>query len=209
MHSCRGLLILGFGGHARSVADVALAAGYEALLFIDENAREGENFLGHPVQRTWPARLPEDWVCLPAAGDNRKRQRQLAALQEAGWPLATLIAPTATIGAGATVAPACFIAHHAHVGPLARIGLGTILNTGAIVEHDCQVGEFSHVSVNAAVAGRSRIGKFVFIGAGATVIDDVTVGDDIMIGAGGLVIASIGKAGTYVGAPARWIKHID
>lgn len=209
MRPRRGLVILGFGGHARSVADVALAIGYEALLFIDENAREGENFLGHPVQRAWPAQLPDGWTCMPAAGDNRKRQAQLAAIQEAGWPPATLIAPSATLGAGAAVSPGSFIAHHAHVGPMARIGIGAIVNTGAVVEHESVVGDYTHVSVNTTVAGRSRVGRLVFVGAGATVIDGIAVGDEITIGAGGVVTASISEAGTYVGVPARKLMHAD
>jgi UDP-N-acetylbacillosamine N-acetyltransferase len=39
-----GLLILGFGGHARSVADVAIASGITQLCFIDANAKPNESF---------------------------------------------------------------------------------------------------------------------------------------------------------------------
>lgn len=206
MHSSGGLVIFGFGGHARSIADVALAAGYEKLLFIDENARNGEHFLGHPVQRERPATISSAWSCIPAAGDNRRREAQLAVIREAGWPIATLVAPTATIGAGSSVAAGCFIAHHAHVGPMVRIGTGVILNTGAVVEHDCIVGEFTHISVNSTVAGRSHIGRLVFVGAGATVIDGVAIGDEITIGAGGVVVKPLYEPGIYVGVPARRIK---
>lgn len=205
MHTGQGLLILGFGGHARSVADVALAAGFSSLLFIDDNAREGENFLGHPVQRDFSGPLPEGWQCLPASGDNDRRRRQIEAIKETGWPLATLVSPTATLGAGASIGPGSFVAHHAHVGPMARIGIGAIINTGAAVEHECAVGDYVHVSVNATLAGRSRLGDFVFLCAGATVIDGVAVGSGITIGAGGVVIEGIEQTGTYVGVPARRI----
>jgi len=207
-HSRQGLLILGFGGHARSVADVALAAGFQSLLFIDENARPGEHFLNHPAQREFGGELPKEWSCIAAAGDNRRRAAQIASVRSSGWPLATLIAPTATIGAGAKVAAGCFVAHHAHVGPMASVGAGTIVNTGAIVEHECVIGDYAHVSVNAVVAGRSRLGRHVFLGAGATVIDGVSVADDITIGAGGVVHASLERPGTYVGVPARLIKSL-
>jgi sugar O-acyltransferase (sialic acid O-acetyltransferase NeuD family) len=188
------------------VADVAVAAGYRRLLFIDDHARPGECVLGHPVQRELPSTMPGDWRWIAAAGDNGLRQRQLVATSEcASWPgaLATLIAPTATIGAGARVGAGSFIAHHAHIGPLARVGAGVIVNTGAIVEHDCVVGDYAHVSVNATVAGRSRIGARCFICAGATVIDGIGIGDDITLGAGSVAIASLETAGTYVGQPAQ------
>jgi UDP-N-acetylbacillosamine N-acetyltransferase len=206
MGSRQGLLILGFGGHARSVADVALAAGYKDLLFIDPNARDGESFLGYPVRHTLPGALPEGWLCIAAVGDNRRRRSQIDSIREAGWPLATLIAPSATIGAGASVQAGSVIAHHAHIGPMAKIGTGTIVNTAAIVEHDCAIGDYVHVSVNAAVAGRSQLGDLVFLGAGAVVIDAISVGSEITVGAGGVVAESIAEPGVYVGVPARRIK---
>ena len=200
------LVILGCGGHARSVADVALAAGYRHLLFIDDHARPEERLLGHPVERELPGTMPGGWRWIAAAGDNVLRRRQLAAAAGNGWgagALATLIAPTATIGSGAYIGAGSFVAHHAHIGPLAHIGAGVIVNTGAIIEHDCVVGDHAHVSVNATVAGKSRIGARCFICAGATVIDDIRIGDDITLGAGSVAIASIDIAGTYVGQPAR------
>jgi sugar O-acyltransferase (sialic acid O-acetyltransferase NeuD family) len=206
MPSSPGLLILGCGGHARSVADVALAAGYRRLVFIDDNARPGEQVLGHPVQRELPPTLPDGWEWIAATGDNRLRQHQLVAAGERDWlagSLATLIAPTATIGAGARIGAGSFIAHHAHIGPLATVGAGVIVNTGAIVEHDCVVGDCAHVSVNATVAGRSRVGARCFICAGSTVIDGIVVGDDITLGAGAVAIGSLNTVGTYVGIPAR------
>ena len=207
MNTYKGLLILGFGGHARSVADVALAAGISELLFVDANARDGENFLGHRVVREFAGSLPEGWACLPAAGDNQRRQRQFSEASERGWPLATLVAPSASIGAGATIGEGSFVAQHAHIGPMARVGKGAIINTGAAVEHECIVGEFVHVSVNATLAGRSRLGDFVFLGAGGTVIDSVEVGPHITIGAGSVVVKSIAMPGTYVGVPAKYLDN--
>lgn len=203
MNTYKGLLILGFGGHARSVADVALAAGVAELLFVDANARDDENFLGHGVVREYTGMLPESWACLPAAGDNERRQKQFAEASERRWPIATLIAPGASLGAGAVIGEGSFVARHAHIGPMAHVGRSVIINTGAAVEHECIVGDFVHVSVNATLAGRSRLGDFVFLGAGGTVIDSVEVGSHITIGAGGVIVDSITSPGIYVGVPAK------
>ncbi|HYD61499.1 MAG TPA: acetyltransferase [Noviherbaspirillum sp.] len=199
----QGLVIFGFGGHARSVADIALATGYKEFLFIDDNARAGETFLGHPVLRQLPGAFPEGWSCFAASGDNRTRARQIASILESGWPLVTLIAPTASIGAGAAIGTGSIVAHHAHVGPMAKVGSGAIINTGAIVEHECIVGDFVHVSVNATAAGRSSLGDFVFLGASATVIDGTSVGREIIVGAGSLVVRDLEAPGTYIGVPAK------
>ena len=202
----KGLRIYGFGGHARSVTDVATALGIEQFIFADADARDGEHFLGCPVIKSFNGDPPDGWQCFPAAGDNRKRQAQTEHIRAQGWPLATIIAPTATVGIGATIAAGTFVGHHCHVGPMARIGQSCILNTGCIVEHDCVVGDYTHVSVNATLAGRSQLGSFVFLGTGSTVIDKCSVSDGTVCGAGTVVTQSLAVSGTYVGVPARLVK---
>jgi sugar O-acyltransferase (sialic acid O-acetyltransferase NeuD family) len=204
-----GVLILGYGGHARSVADVALSLGVKQLLFIDSNARPNENFGGFPVLSDWLQELPEGWVVMPASGDNAIRQAQIEQVATRGWSLGTLIAPTATIGFGASVGAGTLVAHHAHVGPMANLGSGCIVNTGAIIEHECTVGNSTHVSVNATVAGRSRVGNFCFLGASSTVIDGVNVGDNVTLGAAACAHRDLVAPGVYVGVPARLLARKD
>lgn len=202
-----GLLVLGFGGHARSVADVALASGIKDILFIEPSAQTGENFLGYAVQSGWPdAAMFPDWRFLPASGNSAMREQQMREAKARGWQSATLIAPSATIGIGASVGEGSFVAQHAHVGPMAQLGVACIVNTGAAVEHEVTVGAFSHVSVHSVVAGRAKIGSFCFIGAGAIVIDKVQVADGITLGAGGVAASDLLETGIYVGVPARLLN---
>lgn len=203
----RGLLILGFGGHARVVADIAMSLGVAEFCFVDAAAREGENFLGHPVVAEYGRALPPQWQAFAASGDAQRRQSQCEEIAASGWPLATLIAPTATIGAGAQIGPGSLVAQHAHIGPMAQIGESCIVNTGAVVEHESVVGAFSHISVHATVAGRSRVGSGTMIGAGATVIDGIAVGGGITVGAGGVVNRPLEEAGVYVGVPVRLVTR--
>lgn len=205
MDSTRCLVILGFGGHARSIADVALACGFNELLFVDENACAGEQFLQFPVVKSWDTSLilQSQWFAFPGSGDNVRRGRQCDDILSSGFRLATLVAPSASIGVGAELDEGCFVGHHAHIGPMARIGKASIVNTGAVIEHECVVGSFSHVSVNATMAGRSRLGSFSFLGAAATMIDNVEVCDRAIVGAGALVRQSIKEPAVFVGVPAK------
>lgn len=207
MNTVRGLVIFGFGGHARSVADIALATGVSELRFIDDNALDGERFFNFPVLKQWDGVLPEGWMAFPAAGDNKRRQKQYEHITALGWPIATLVAPSSTIGVGCIIGHGCLIAHHAHVGPMAKVGIGCIVNTSAVIEHECTVGDFAHVSVNSTIAGRSKVGDYSMVGAGATIIDGVEVGSNVTIGAGAVVRLSIGQSGVYVGVPARRIAN--
>ena len=201
--TAKKLIILGFGGHARSVADVALACGYLDLLFVDSNAVPGESFLGYPVVQEF-GHLDDSWCdAFAASGDGRQRREQCLTIARAGLQLVTLIAPSASVGAGSVIGPGCTVGHHAHIGPMAKIGRACIINTGAVVEHESRVGGYAHVSVNSTIAGRSELGAFSMLGAGATITDKVKVAGNVVVGAGAAVVASIESAGTYVGVPAR------
>ena len=198
-----GLYIFGFGGHARSVADVALSAGIKQLLFIDPKARVGEMFAGFPAVTQLPQPVDSNWHAFPASGDNALRRKICAGMT---IPLLALIARTASIGVEAVVEEGVFVGEHAHVGAGARIGKGAIINSGAIVEHETFIGAFTHISVNATVAGRCHIGTETLIGAGATVLDRIRICDRAIVGAGATVVSDLAEPGVYVGTPARLIK---
>ncbi|TPJ33852.1 acetyltransferase [Mesorhizobium sp. B2-6-5] len=197
----KGLFILGFGGHARSVGDIALSSGFDDLLFVDEQARTGEEFAGFPAVAVLPSNAAGvGWLMFPASGDNTRRRAQC---ESALLPLATLVAPTATVGRQCEIGQGSLIGHQAHMGPLTKIGRGVIINTGAVVDHECVIGDFSHISVNATVAGRCRIGVQVLVGAGAAVIDGISICDNVIVGAGATVVRDIEVPGVYTGTPAR------
>ena len=197
------LVILGFGGHARSIADVALDLAIPDLMFVEATALAGENFLGFPILTDIPNPLSVGWEVFPAAGGNAARQRQIERAAAQSLPMSCLVSQRAYVGKGATIQPGSFVAHHAHLGPMTAVGRGTIINTAAVVDHDSRIGDFTHISVNTTIAGRCRIGDLVFVGAGATVIDGIRIVDRVTIGAGSTVIDDIGEPGIYVGSPAR------
>lgn len=201
-NSSEGLYILGFGGHARSVADVAISAGWNNFVFVDRNARAGEQFHSFEVVSAFPEPLNPRWKSFPAAGDNSRRRDQV---DDAKTELATVISPQATIGLGARIGEATLVCHGVHIGPDAYLGRGIILNTHSVIEHEVEIGDFSHISVNATIAGRTRVGANVMVGAGAVLIDSLTICDDVIVGAGAVVVSNITEPGTYVGIPARRI----
>lgn len=196
------LIILGCGGHARSLADVAIANGISQLVFVDDNARENEKQFGFPVLRYLPAEEDADYIV--AIGDNQSREKVFTAL--ANKNITTLIANDAYIGVNAHIGQGVLVAHGAHIGPNATIGANTIINTHCVIEHDCIIGKHSHISVNAVVAGKSQVDDFVMIGTGATVIDNIKICSHVRVGAGAIVVRDIQEPGIYVGIPARKIK---
>jgi UDP-N-acetylbacillosamine N-acetyltransferase len=197
--SAHSLVIYGCGGHARSVADVALFNGIEHIIFVDENAQPHEKIFGFDVVPDIDAQ--DNIGYFIAVGDNRRRATLFDARGNKTLP--SLIARDAYIGINAEIAEACFVSHAAHIGPNVRIGENSIINTRSVIEHDCIIGKHCHISVNAVVAGASQIGDFVMVGAGAVIIDKINITSHVMIAAGAVVVNDIDEPGIYMGVPAR------
>lgn len=203
------LVILGIGGHARSVADVALQLGYLNIIFVDKNAKNGECYEGFEVFKRIPNSINlSKCVFFPAAGDNSIREEQYKELKKMGVEIVSIISNRATISRDSTIQAAVFIGHHAHVGPRTTIRDAVILNTSSIVEHDSIIGNFSHVSIGTAVAGSCTVGDRCFLGAASTIIDSIEITENVTLGAGGVVIKNIKDSGVYVGVPAKMVTRL-
>lgn len=201
------LLIVGCGGHARSVANVLIHNGELDFCFLDEQAKPHETIFNYPCWK----QLSEEFNAISckgfiaAIGDNKKRAEKFNFFKKSFLPC-SVIAKSAIIGAEAIIENGTFIAHAAQIGPLSQINENTIINTSAVIEHEVVIGKHSHISINAAIGGRTHIGESVFIGAGATVIDSINICHNVTIGAGAVVVKDIQEPGTYLGIPAKKIK---
>lgn len=203
IHGEHNLIILGCGGHARTIANAAAATGYKNLYFVDSAARPGEVMLGWPVLDATSAMELPGTAAIAASGNPGLRAHQLECIEKAKLRLVSIIAPTAIVGLEARISGGVFVGFGAYVGPRAVLEQGCIINTSAVVEHDARIGTLTHISVNATVAGSVRIGQRCFVGAGATVIDGLEISDDVTIGAGATVVKHLKQPGVYLGCPAR------
>jgi len=210
------ILVIGAGGHCRSVMSVILAENkWQPIGIIDAgNPRENESILGVPVLAGLDSLLSGDnfgaKYIVVAIGDNSERASISKKLRGAGFKLPNItsprsvVDPTATIGNGSVVMPGAVIC------AMAKVGDGCIVNTNAALEHESSIGDWVHLAPGAVVAGRSYIGKHVLLGANSTVVDKCQIADGVTIGAGSVVITdALEKHGTYVGAPARQIEKED
>jgi len=194
------LVIIGCGGHARSAADVYLLNNPNSdIIFIDENAKDGEQILGFPVFKNYNITSESVFI---AIGDNKKR----AELTKKYSNLCSIISKTAYIGREVKIGNGVLIAHNTHIGVGTKICDNTIINSSASIDHDCVIGANSHIAPNSTICGRVTIGKNVFIGAGSTIIDKLFICDDTIIGAGSIIYQNIDTAGVYVGKEGQKIR---
>jgi len=205
------LILVGGGGHCRSVIEAAESAGRRIRGILDLPNLAGTEVSGYPVIGSDDdiSKYVEDCefiVTLGSIENSAPRQKLHCRIKEAGGHLATIVASTAFLSPRASVGAGTVLLHQSVVNAAAKVGESVIINTGAIVEHDAAVGDLTHISTGAKVNGGCRVGSRCFIGSGAVMVQGVSAGDDVFIGAGSLLARNAEEPGTYVGYPARKVK---
>ena len=189
------IVLLGCGGHAKSVADAILQGNsYEIAGFVDtvkndEFVYRGIRVIGSDddLQTLYDTGIHHACICVGYLGHGNIRNILYEKLKNIGFTLPSIIDPSAILAADVEVGEGSFIGKGAIVNSNACIGKMCIINSGAIIEHDCIVGDFSHISVASILCGGVNVGNASFIGANSTVIQEKTIGQNCVIGAGTVV----------------------
>jgi len=205
------LILVGGGGHCKSVIDVAESAGYTILGILDREIPNGGTVLGYKVLgddnliKSYQDKA-EFLVTVGQIKSPAIRIRLNKMVKDAGGKLATIIAPTAHVSKYASIGEGTVVMHQAVVNAGAQIGLGCIVNTFANIEHDVRLGDFCHVSTGAMVNGEAEIGEGTFIGSQSVVNQCVKVCSMTVVASGSVVHKDITEAGVYAGNPIKHIK---
>lgn len=203
----KNLILVGGGGHCKSVIDVAESAGYNILGVLDMPEEVGKSVLDYKVIGT-DDDIPQyvdkaafiitvGFIKNPAV-----RVRIYNKVKEAGGKLATIVASTVHVSRYATLGEGTVVMHQAVVNAGAQVGANCIINTFCNIEHDAVIGDQCHISTGTMVNGDCKVGERVFIGSQSVLANGITVGEDIIIGAGSVVRKSIFEKGVYAGNPA-------
>ena len=193
-------VIIGCGGHARSIADVIVYNDEKAdIVFLDEKAQKEETIFGFPVVHDFDV---SNERVIVGIGDNLKRIEMSLKYYN---NLCNVVSKNAYVSKFARLGRGIFIAHQAHVGVLTSVDDFVVINTAASVDHDCQLKIGSFVGPHATLCGKVMIGKRSFVGGAAVVRDGISVESEITVGAGAVVIKNLIEKGKYVGIPAHKI----
>lgn len=204
----RPLILIGGGGHCKSVIEVAESAGYEIKGILDMPDEVDKEVLpGHKVIGTddeIPQYVEEcDFIITVGFIKNPALRIKLYnKVKAAGGRLATIIASTAHVSKYAELGEGTVIMHQAFVNAGAKIGDNCIINTFVNIEHDAEVGNQCHISTGTMVNGECKIGENCFIGSQSVCANCIEIASDIIVGAGSVVRKSVRVKGIYAGNPA-------
>ncbi len=209
------LLLIGGGGHCRSVLDAVRKTGRYAEIGIVEKDRQaacpGVPVIGCdddlPLLRK--AGWSDAFVTVGSIGDTALRRRLHAMILALGFTIPVVIDPGAELAEDVRLSPGVFVGKRAVVNSGAVIGECAIVNTGALVEHDCVLGAFSHVSTGAVLCGGVVVGNDTHVGAGSVVRQYLEIGQRSVIGIGSVVTGNIPDDVVAYGVPCRVMKSLS
>lgn len=207
----RPLILVGGGGHCKSVIDVAESAGYSILGILDRPEEVGKKVLNYEVVGTDDEMVKyvdkaDFIVTVGQIKSPALRIKLHQMIEKVGGHLATIIAPTAHVSKYAMIGEGTVIMHHAFVNAEANIGKGCIINTASAIEHEAIVGDYCHISTGAIVNGGAKVGKESFMGSQTVISQCVSIGSRAVIGAGSAVVSDLPANCIAVGVPAKPIK---
>lgn len=200
------LLVIGAGGHARVVIDVARAAGFDPVAALDPSSVgstcNGVEVIGGDAmaERLFAEGLTQ---CVIAIGDNRLRWKLGERLRAIGFALPLVAHPSAILSPSARIGDGTVIMPLAVVNAAAAVGRLVIVNSAAVIEHDCAIGDGAHVAPGCRLGGTVTVGAGTLVGIGSVVRPEARIGDQATIGAGSTVIGDLAANVVATGCPAR------
>lgn len=203
------LYIIGAGGHATSVAEIAFATKLNLKAFISNNSA-ARKLHGLPVMSEIPQQSESAPIAIAIAiGDNYWRESAFVELNKR-YPIEVfppMIHPSASVSLSAKVGFGTTIHQNAVVGGNVSIGLFCTLNSSSTVEHDCHLENFSSVGPGAALGGNVSLGYRSVVAIGATVRHGLTIGADSILGAASYAHTSTEPNTISIGSPASSIAY--
>lgn len=185
------IILVGYGGHAVSVADcIERQKEYKIVGYTDIHRYNSKyEYLGTDDNLKYyhEQGVKNAAICIGYIGKGDIRQRLYDQLKMIGYVLPIVQDPSAIISESAAIGEGSFIGKGAVVNAEARVGKMCIINTKAVVEHECQIEDFAHVAVGTVLCGRVYVGQSAFIGANSTVIQCMKVQAGTIVPAGEVI----------------------
>lgn len=209
------LILVGAGGHAKSVIEIIDNAydEFEIVGYVDGKEKADQywstfDYLGNDDDHKITNEAGYH-ISVGMIKNLTIRQRLFESFKLKGASFPVIDSKHAIISKHASISEGSIIMHHVIVNSGAKIGVNCILNNKCLIEHDAIVGNHCHISTGAIVNADCLIGNNVFIGSNVTVNRGIKIGDNVIIGSGSVVTRDIASNNSVMGVPAKIIEAIS
>ncbi|MDD3324220.1 MAG: NeuD/PglB/VioB family sugar acetyltransferase [Sulfurospirillaceae bacterium] len=183
------ILLIGGGGHCKSVIDVIEQEGRFTIAgIIDKKEFIGQKVLGYDIVGcdddlgALRKQYHHAFITLGQIKTSQIRIGIFEKLIQLGYNLPVIISPLAYISKHAHVGEGSIVMHHALVNANAKVGKNCIINTKALIEHDAIIEDNCHISTGAIVNGNVHVKASTFYGSNATCKESILVSGFIKAG---------------------------
>jgi sugar O-acyltransferase (sialic acid O-acetyltransferase NeuD family) len=188
------ILLIGDGGHCKSVIDVLEQEGqFNIAGIIGTDKSINSNVLGYKVIGVDSDidRFSKIYkYAIVAVGQVKSpaiRIKIFSLLMKSGVVLPKIISPRSYVSKHAVIGSGSIIMHDAVVNANAVVGDNCIINSKALIEHDSIIQSHCHISTNAIINGNVLVGEGSFIGSSAVTNNSLMIKKNSFIKAGTLV----------------------
>ena len=190
----KDIILIGGGGHCKSVIDVIEQEGqFKIAGIVDKPEFLGFDILGYSVignDSDLGILVKKYKYALVTVGQIKSpilRMKLFELAKKSGFILPNIISPRAYISKYTTVGKGTIIMHDVLINADAQIGENCIINSKVLIEHDCSISNHCHISTSATINGGVIVKSGSFIGSGVTTKESIIIGKNSFIKAGSLV----------------------
>ncbi len=183
------IILIGGGGHCRSVIDVIEQENrFEIAGIIEKYVGESEAVLGYPLIGTddelhiLREKYDYAFVTIGHIASNSVRVKLFNKLKEFGFTIPVIVSPFAYVSKHAKIADGTVVMHHALVNAAVEVGENCIINSRTLIEHDVIVGNNCHISTGVILNGSVCVEENSFVGSGSVVKQGIKVSGFIKMG---------------------------
>lgn len=188
------ILLIGGGGHCKSVIDVIEAEGtYVIAGIIDKKEFIGQKVLGYEIIGC-DDDLEELFIhfkyAVVTVGQIKSpdvRIKLFNRIRTIGFETPTIVSPKAYVSKHASIDQGTVILHDALINVHATVGENCIINSKALIEHDSVIGNDCHISTGTIINGGTIVGQGTFFGSNAVTKEYAIIAERSFIKAGSIV----------------------
>ncbi len=188
------ILLIGGGGHCKSVIDVIeQEKKFEIAGIIDRKELMGTKVLGYEVigcdDDLGDLALKYQYALITVGQIKSPdlRIKLFESVKKAGFMTPTIVSSRAYVSLHTVIEEGTIVMHDALVNANVKIGKNCIINSKALIEHDSIIEDHCHISTGVIINGNVNVKQKCFIGSNSTTKESITIDEHSFIKAGSMV----------------------